>query len=172
MWVMPISIASPLRTVVPSELLRSLLLEFLDPFREGWKNLARYFPEIGIVAGWWWLEHDEHMTFQKQLGMSSSQVTFIIIFLRGVGRKTTNQVDISWYIQWYPESQSAISIQKRETHGIWIPLVFIGIHPAGWELSDVEWQPGYPGKRLQFVIENGWKWQFMIDLPRKNGDFP
>ena len=106
MWVMPISIASPLRTVVPSEL-KQLLLEFLDPFREGWKNLARYFPQIGIVAGWWWLEHDEYMTFHSVgNGMSSSQVTFII-FLRGVGLNHQP----GWYIMIYPMI-SRISIRN------------------------------------------------------------
>ena len=27
------------------------------------------------ISGWWWLEHEWIMTFQKQLGMSSSQLT-------------------------------------------------------------------------------------------------
>jgi hypothetical protein len=27
-----------------------------------------------VISGWWWLEHEWIMTFQKQLGMSSSQL--------------------------------------------------------------------------------------------------
>ena len=47
-----------------------------------------------LYTGWWWLEPWNFMTFQKQLGMSSSQLTFTPSFFRGVG-STTNQIIIN-----------------------------------------------------------------------------
>ena len=57
---------------------------------EPWKSIGIWW---GYDTGWWRLEHDFY--FSIQLGMSSSQLTFI--FFRGV--QTTNQDIFGWIHQ-------------------------------------------------------------------------
>ena len=81
-----------------------------------WGRCRWHWVKTGIpsTTGWWWLEHDWIMTFQKQLGMeSSSQLTKSIIVQRG-WLKPPPRHGVHWRIQNHSSAMHSPETEKNQ----------------------------------------------------------